>query len=246
VVGADYRFTRDTQAGFALGGAGSNFSVDGGFGGGKAEIFNAAVYGRHDFGAAYVAAALSYSWQDTTTDRTVTISGIDKLHASFKAQALAARLEGGWRYATPFAGITPYAAVQSTSFFMPAYGETATSGSNQFALSYASKTTTNVRTELGAKFDKAMLVPGGVFTLTNRTAWAHDSNTDSSASATFQSLPGATFTTGGATPSPNAALVSLGAEMKWHNGWSIAGVLDGEFSRTTTGYTGKGTVKYAW
>jgi uncharacterized protein with beta-barrel porin domain len=91
-----------------------------------------------------------------------------------------------------------------------------------------------------------MLVQGGVFTLTNRTAWAHDSNTDSSASATFQSLPGATFTTGGATPSPNAALVSLGAEMKWHNGWSIAGLLDGEFSRTTTGYTGKGTLRYAW
>ena len=246
VVGADYRFTRDTQVGFALGGAGSSYGVDGGFGGGKAEIFNAAVYGRHDFGAAYVAGALSYSWQDTTTDRTVTISGIDTLHASFKAQALAARLEGGWRFATPVAAITPYGAVQSTSFFMPSYGETATSGSSQFALSYASKTTTNVRTELGAKFDKAMLVQGGVFTLTNRTAWAHDSNTDSSASATFQSLPGATFTTNGATPSPNSALVSLGAEMKWHNGWSIAGLLDGEFSRTTTGYTGKGTVRYAW
>jgi autotransporter-associated beta strand protein len=246
VVGADHRFTPATHAGFALGGAGSSFDIAGGFGSGKAEIFNAAVYGRHDFGAAYVAGALSYSWQDTTTDRTVTISGTDKLHASFKAQAFTARLEGGWRYATPFAGVTPYAAVQSTSFFLPAYGETATSGSNQFALSYAAKTTTNVRTELGAKFDRAMLVQGGVFTLTNRTAWAHDSNTDSSASATFQSLPGATFTSGGATPSPNAALISLGAEMKWHNGWSIAGLLDGEFSRTTIGYTGKGTVRYAW
>jgi uncharacterized protein with beta-barrel porin domain len=246
VVGADYRFTRDTQAGFALGGAGSGFDVAGGFGGGKAEIFNAAIYGKHDFGAAYVAGALIYSWQDTTTDRTVTIYGTDRLHASFKAQALAARLEGGWRYAMPFAGVTPYAAVQSTSFFLPAYGETATSGSNQFALSSASQTTTNIRTELGAKFDRAMLVQGGVFTLTNRTAWVHDSNTDGSASATFQSLPGATFTTNGATPSANAALVSLGAEMKWHNGWSIAGLLDAEFSRTTTSYTGKGTLHYAW
>jgi uncharacterized protein with beta-barrel porin domain len=246
VVGADYRFTRDTQAGFALGGAGSSYSIDGGFGGGKAQIFNAAVYGRHDFGAAYVAGALSYSWQDTTTDRTVTISGIDRLHASFKAQALAARLEGGWRYAMLPIAVTPYGAVQSTSFFMPAYGETATSGSNQFALSYASKTTTNVRTELGAKFDKAMLVQGGVFTLSNRTAWARDSNTDASASATFQSLPGATFTTNGAQPSANAALVSLGAEMGWHNGWTIAANVDGEFSRTTTGYAGKGSVKYAW
>jgi hypothetical protein len=46
----------------------------------------------------------------------VTISGTDRLHAPFKAQAIAARLEGGWRYATPFAGITPYAAVQTTAF----------------------------------------------------------------------------------------------------------------------------------
>ena len=240
LAGADYRFTRDTQAGFALGGAGSSFGIDGGFGGGKADIFNAAIYGKHTIGPAYIAGALGYSWQDTTTDRTVTVSGTDQLHASFKAQAVTARLEGGWRYATPIIGITPYAALQSTTFYMPAYGETATSGSNQFALSYASKTTTNFRTELGAKFDKSMLMQGGIFTLTGRAAWAHDSNVDSSATATFQSLPGATFTSNGAKPSPNGALLSLGADMAWHNGWSIAALLDGEFSRTTTAYSAKG------
>jgi uncharacterized protein with beta-barrel porin domain len=245
-VGATYRFTPDTLAGFALGGAGSSFNLDGGFGGGKADVFNMAVYAKHTWGAAYVAGLLGYSWQDTTTDRTVTISGTDKLHASFKAQAFAARLEGGWRYATPAVGVTPYAALQSTTFYLPGYGETATSGSNTFALSYASKTVTATRSELGAKFDTAMLVQGGVFTLKAKTAWAHDWNTDRTATATFQSLPGATFTTNGATPSANAALLSLGAEMKWHNGWSIAGLLDGEFSRTTASYAGKGSVKYAW
>jgi autotransporter-associated beta strand protein len=246
VAGASYRFTPDTLAGFALGGAGSSFDIANGFGGGRADVFNAAVYAKHTMGAAYVAGLLGYSWQDTSTDRTVTISGTDKLHASFKAQALAARLEGGWRYATPMIGITPYAALQTTTFYLPAYGETATSGSNTFALNYASKTVTATRSELGAKFDKAMLVQGGTFTLKAKTAWAHDWNTDRSATATFQALPGATFMTDGAQPSANAALVSLGAEMKWHNGWSIAALIDGEFSRTTTGYAGKGSAKYAW
>jgi uncharacterized protein with beta-barrel porin domain len=245
-VGATYRFTPDTQAGFALGGAGSSFNLDGGFGGGKADVFNMAVYAKHNFGSAYLAGLLGYSWQDTSTDRTVTISGTDKLHASFKAQALAARLEGGWRYATPMVGVTPYAALQTTTFYLPSYGETATSGSNTFALSYASKTVTATRSELGAKFDKAMLVQGGVFTLKAKTAWAHDWSTDRAATATFQSLPGATFTTNGAQPSANAALLSLGGEMAWHNGWSIAGSFDGEFSRTTAGYAGKGSVRYAW
>jgi autotransporter-associated beta strand protein len=246
VAGASYRFTPDMQAGFALGGAGSSFDVANGFGGGKADVFNAGVYAKHNIGAAYVAGLLGYSWQDTSTDRTVTIAGTDKLHASFKAQALAARLEGGWRYATPAVGITPYAALQATTFYLPAYGETATSGSNTFALSYASKTVTATRSELGAKFDKAMLVQGGVFTLKAKTAWAHDWNTDRSATATFQALPGATFTVNGAQPSANAALVSLGGEMNWHNGWTVAANFDGEFSRTTAGYAGKGNVKYAW
>jgi uncharacterized protein with beta-barrel porin domain len=245
-VGATYRFTPDTQAGIALGSAGSSFSLDGGLGGGKADVLNAALYAKHNIGAAYVAGLLGYSWQDTTTDRTVTISGTDKLHASFKAQALAARLEGGWRYATPVIGITPYAALQATTFYLPAYAESATSGSNTFALNDASKTATATRGELGAKFDKAMLVRDGVFTLKAKTAWAHDWNIDRSATATFQTLPGATFTTNGAQPSANAALASLGAEMKWHNGWSLAANFDGEFSRTTAGYAGKGSVRYAW
>jgi uncharacterized protein with beta-barrel porin domain len=242
-VGASYRFTPDTQAGFALGGAGSSFDLDGGFGGGKADIFNAAIYAKHQFGAAYVAGLLGYSWQDTTTDR---IAITDQLRGSFKAQALSARLEGGWRYATPMLGVTPYAALQTTTFYLPAYGETVVSGPGTFALNYASKTVTATRSELGAKFDKAMLVQGGVFTLKAKTAWAHDWNTDRSATATFQALPGATFTTNGAQPSANAALVSLGGEMKWHNGWTVAANLDGEFSRTTASYSGKGSVKYAW
>jgi hypothetical protein len=90
-----------------------------------------------------------YSWQDTTTDSTVTISGTDRLHAPFKAQALAAR------------------------------------------------------------------------------------------------LPGATFKTNGAQPAANAALASLGAEMKWHNGRPAAGHFESEFSRATAGYVGKGSVRYA-
>jgi hypothetical protein len=35
-------------------------------------------------------------------------------------------------------------------------------------------------------------------------------------------------------------------EMKWYNDWSITGLLDGEFSRATTGYASKGTLRYAW
>ena len=40
---------------------------------------------------------LAYGWQDITTDRTVTIAGIDRLRAQFNANAWSGRVEGGYR-----------------------------------------------------------------------------------------------------------------------------------------------------
>ncbi len=229
-----------------MGGAGTSFSVDSGLGGGRADVFQAGAYARHQMGAAYLIAALAYGWQDVTTDRTVTAAGTDRLHASFNANTFAARLEGGWRYAMLPVAVTPYAAAQSTTFYLPGYAESATSGSNQFALSYGSKNVTATRGELGARFDKAMPVRDGLLTLRGRAAWAHDWNDDRSATATFQSIPGATFVVNGAQPSANSALISAGADLAWGNGWAVAANFDGEFSSTTRGYAGRGTVKYAW
>ncbi|WP_163312753.1 autotransporter domain-containing protein, partial [Klebsiella aerogenes] len=83
-------------------------------------VFNAALYGRHALGAGYVAAALGYSWQDASTDRSISAGGAtDMLHGSFQPQALTGRLEGGWRLTTAASGLTPYAALQATALFMP-------------------------------------------------------------------------------------------------------------------------------
>ncbi|MCP3368374.1 autotransporter domain-containing protein [Bradyrhizobium cajani] len=248
-VGADYRLSPDTLLGFALGGAGFNFSVADSLGSGRADVFQAGLYARHNFGPAYISAALAYGWQVVTTDRTVTVSGTDKLTANFKASTFAGRLETGWRFvpipASTF-GVTPYAAVQATAFHLPGYGETALVGSNQFALSYTSQDTTNVRTEFGARTDQRFLVNDGVLTLRSRLAWAHDTNTNRFVNAAFQTLPGAAFTVSGARPAADSALVGGRAEMTWRNGLSLAGTVEGEFSQSTQTYTGKGTVRYAW
>ncbi|WP_271588087.1 autotransporter outer membrane beta-barrel domain-containing protein [Bradyrhizobium sp. CCBAU 53415] len=249
VVGADYRVSPNTLVGFALGGAGYNFALSDSLGSGRADLFQAGFYGRHTFGPAYISAAFAYGWQDVTTDRTVTVSGTDKLTANFKASTFSGRLEAGWRFApipgSSF-GVTPYAAAQVTTFHLPGYGETAIVGSNQFALSYTAQDTTNVRTELGARTDQRFLVSDGVLTLRGRLAWAHDSNTNRLVNAAFQTLPGAAFTVNGAQPAADSALVGGRAEMKWRNGFSLAGAVEGEFSQSTQTYTGKGTVRYEW
>ncbi len=173
-AGVDYLLSGDTTLGFALAGGGTSWGLDGGLGGGRSDFFQAGVYARHRFGDAYVAGALAYNFHDVTTNRTVTIAGTDMLTSRFQANGLGARLEGGYHFATPFARVTPYGAVQVQSFLLPAYGETATAGSNQFALNFASKTATTTRSEIGSWFDKSWLDRGHLWTLYGRLAWAHD------------------------------------------------------------------------
>jgi autotransporter-associated beta strand protein len=247
-VGADYRISPYTLAGFALAGGGTNFSVVNG-GGGRSDLFQAGAFIRHNAGAAYFSGALAYGWQDITTNRTVTVAGIDQLRAEFNANAWSGRVEGGYRFVSPWmggVGITPYAAGQFTSFDLPAYAEQAVVGTNTFALAYASKSVTDTRSELGLRTDKSYAMLDGILTLRGRVAWAHDFNPDRSIGATFQTLPGASFVVGGAAQASDSALVTASAEKKWLNGWSAAATFEGEFSQVTTSYAGKGMVRYAW
>jgi len=244
-VGADYRVSRDTLAGFALAGGGTNFSVSG-FGTGRSDLFQAGAFIRHNIGNAYVTAAAAYGWQDVTTERTVTVAGFERLRAQFNANAYSGRIEGGYRYVTPWMGITPYAAGQFTTYSLPAYAEQVLAGAGTFALNYAAKDVTASRTELGVRTDKSFAVPNGILTLRGRAAWAHDFNTDRNVTALFQTLPGAAFVVNGAAQARNSALVTSTAEMKWLNGWSAAATFEGQFSNVTNSYAGKGVVRYAW
>ena len=247
-VGADYWFSPATVAGFSMAGGGTNFSVANG-GSGRSDLVQAGAFLRHSEGSAYVAAAAAYGWQSITTDRLVSAGVTDRLQAAFNANAYSGRIEVGNRWLMPAAGgigVTPYAAVQVTAFDLPAYAETSANGATTFGLNYAGKMVTETRTELGLRTDKSFALNDALLTLRGRAAWAHDFNSDRSIAATFQSLPGASFTVNGAVASRNAALTSASAEMKWSNGWAVAATFDGEFSGTTRSYAGKGVVRYAW
>jgi uncharacterized protein with beta-barrel porin domain len=247
-VGADYLLAPGTLAGFALAGGGTNFGVDG-LGGGRSDLFQAGAYLHHSNGPAYVTAALAYGWQDVTTDRAVTIAGIDHVHAEFNANAWSGRLEGGYRFVAPWIGgigLTPYAAGQATTFDLPAYAEQVISGGPAFALNYAARDVTDARTELGLRADKSFAQQNGLLTLRGRFAWAHDYDPDRSVAATFQALPGASFVVNGAALARDSALTTVSAEMKWLNGWSAAATFEGEFSNVTRSYAGKGVVRYVW
>jgi outer membrane autotransporter protein len=242
--GLDYRVTPNTVVGVSLAGGGTNWSLANGLGGGKSDAFQAGVYGVTRSGPAYLAAAFAFTNHWMSTDR-FAFAG-DHLTASFNAQSLGARVESGYRFATMFGGIAPYAAIQAQSFRTPTYSETDVNGGG-FALGYNGRTATDTRSELGARFDRLLaLNPNAALALRARLAWAHDWVSDPTLAAVFQALPGASFIVNGAAPAKNSALTSAGAELRLANGVTLIGKFDGEFASRSSTYAGTGTIRYAW
>jgi autotransporter-associated beta strand protein len=242
-VGADYHVSPNTVAGVALAGGGTNFRVANG-GHGESDLFQAGAYFRHTQGAVFLAAALAYGRQDVTTNRTITVDGIDSLRGHFHANAFSGRLESGFRIATQSIDLTPYAAGQFISYRLPSYAEQA--ASSPFALAYDGKTATAARTEIGVKTEKAVMLSDAQLMLRSRLAWAHELDRDRSLSAEFPALPASAFVVNGARPAADSALATLSAELTWHNGWSAGATFDSQLSDTTRSYAGKGTIRYAW
>ncbi|MBV8422672.1 MAG: autotransporter domain-containing protein [Hyphomicrobiales bacterium] len=203
-AGLDYHLSRDSVIGFALGGGGTNWSLSQGLGGGKSDAFQAGVYGATRWGPAYLAGTLAFTNHWMSTDR-FAFAG-DHLTASFNAQSYGGRVESGYRFATIYGGLTPYAAIQAQSFHTPFYNESDLNAGG-FGLAFNSRNATDTRTELGARFDRLLLLnPEAALTLRARVAWAHDRVSDPSLAPVFQALPGASFVVNGATPAKNSAL----------------------------------------
>ena len=246
-AGLDYRVDPDTVLGFALGGGSGNWSLAGGLGGGRSNVFQIGGFASRRIGAAYVSAGLAYGAHWLSTSRTVTAAGADILNADFLASTLSSRLEGGYRIETRDFALTPYAAVQVTAFSTPAYSETAVAGTPNFALNYADRSSTTTRSELGGWADKRLvLANGNALVLRARLAWAHDFNNDGSVNAAFQTLPGASFAIGGAVPSADSALLSFAAEYFLSGGWHVGGRFDGEFASNKVSYAGTATARKVW
>jgi autotransporter-associated beta strand protein len=242
--GFDYRVTPDTVIGIAFAGAGTSWGLAQGLGTGKSDAFQAGLYGATRWGAAYLAAAFAYGNHWMSTDRIAFAN--DHLTADFNAQSLGGRVEGGYRFATWYGGVTPYAAIQAQSFRTPGYSEIDPTNGG-FGLAYSSRTGTDTRSELGARFDRALaLYTNAVLSFRGRVAWAHDWVSDPTLAAAFQTLPGASFLVNGAIPAKDSALASAGAEYRLANGITLLGKFDGEFASHSSTYAGTGTVRYSW
>ena len=242
----DYHATPDTLYGFALAGGGTNWGLAQGLGNGRSDAFQAGVYSNSYFGPAYLAAALAFSNNWFTTDRTALG---DQLTANFSGQSYGGRLETGYRYSVPFSGLvigaTPYAAAQTQWFHTPTYSETDLSGGG-LGLSYNAMTANDTRSELGARFDDLTTFNGMPLILRSKLAWAHDWVTNPALDAVFQSLPAASFIVNGATPPKNSALASAGAQLYFTPRAVVPRQIRWRVRQWSQTYGGTGTLRYQW
>jgi outer membrane autotransporter protein len=243
-AGADYRFTPSTLIGFALGGGGTSWNLAQGLGSGRSDAFQAGIYGKTNWGPTYVAASFAVAQHWMSTNRVAFAA--DQLSAKFNGQSYGGRIEGGYRIANPIVAVTPYGAIQAQSFRTGTYSETDLGGGG-FGLNYTSRTATDTRGEVGARFDRSMAAsPMSVLTLRGKVAYAHDWVSDASLAAVFQALPGNAFIVNGAKPAHDSALASAGAELSFANGISLMAKFDGEFAAHSQTYAGTATARFTW
>jgi uncharacterized protein with beta-barrel porin domain len=129
--------------------------------------------------------------------------------------------------------------------FTPSYSETDLTGGG-FGLAYNALGATDVRTELGARFDAPTLADGKPLVLYGRLAWAHDFVSDPAINATFELLPGSGFTVFGAPVPHDSALTTAGAQLFLSANWSVIATFNGQFASGSQTYQGWGTLRYTW
>ena len=247
----DYHFG-DSVAGFAVAGGNTSWGLSQSLGTGRSDVFLAGVYGATHFGSAYLASAVSFANHWANTDRMA--FGSDHLTSKFNAQSLGVRAEAGNRFDNEIVAVTPYIAGEYQRFYTPNFSETAVAGGG-FALTFKSGTVTEVRGEVGARFDKALIVGDGMsLTLRGRAAYAYDFISDPGLLAIYQAAlaPGALaganvgFGVTGA-PLPKSVFIgSAGAELQLGNNWALISKFDSQFASHAQVYSGTGTVRYSW
>jgi autotransporter-associated beta strand protein len=243
-AGADYRLSPSTIVGFALAGGETSWQLAQGLGGGSGNAFQAGVYGKTRSGPIYIAASLAYAQHWMSTDRVA--FAFDRLTTKFNAESYGGRIETGYRYLFPMVAVTPYAAFQGQAFTLPTRSESDPSNGG-FGLTFAAQTTSDLRGETGARFDRLMALDATtILALRGKLAYAHDWVSDPTAAATFQALPGASFIVNGAAPPRNSGLASVGAEVRFANGIAVGAKFDGEFAAASQTYAGTGTLRYVW
>jgi uncharacterized protein with beta-barrel porin domain len=242
-AGVNYSPTDHTNFGVALSWSKADFALNNTMDSGSSKTVLVAFRGKTSSVRGYVEGALAFGHSNITTDRTLTIAGVDRLSGKTSGNSVATHVEAGYNMGM----FTPFAGVKAQSFKTAAYSETASSGSDSYALAYEAATNTSLRSELGVEMHWSKPVNvSGMTSFGVRAAWDHEFATNKPGSRSFVTVPGEMFAVSGATPARDSVILSANLGVAAPNGFSIDGGLNMEYSNNTRDYGGSVTVGYQW
>jgi autotransporter-associated beta strand protein len=242
--GADWMVSPNFRLGVAMSAGSSNFHLANDLGLGSIDGYQAGAYGLLRFGSVlYGAFSGALALDDITTNRILTVAGSDQLTAKATAFMMGGRFETGLKLGF----VRPYLAFRDQLLSVPAYNETASSGSSTFALSYTARNTNTADVELGIR--QATDVPLGRFwtvRFSDQLGWAHDLSGTMSANPQFVSLASSGFTVDGVRVGKDTAVISLGALFRNRKGLGFDLHFNGQSSAASQSYTGVVGLNYTW
>ena len=239
-AGLDYQANPDLLLGFGAGGSGSRFSVPDRATSGHVDGAHVGVYAMGRWGAAYAAALVSYGRYDNDTTRTIAgIGPTVTATGSFASDQLGARLEVGRSFDYGKVAITPFAALQVSELWQRGYDESTNGGA--VGLSYAPVTVTSLPSFVGAQVaTRVQLESGAVWAPFLRGAWVHEFEPKRQITASFLTLPGASFAVDGARPASGSFALDIGSQLTLNATTALTASFTGDFAGGTRSYGGSG------
>lgn len=252
-TGFDMQLDEHFTLGVTVGYSDTSYNLSSVVSSGQVRTTVVGLYGSYNDGPLYVDAAAAYGAALFTTTRQVATGSIgERVDGATKGSQYGGRIETGWRLAYDRHSLTPFAGVAVQALSQESYTEdshdTTTGAPGAFGLTVQPQVTTSVRSLVGAQMATGLQF--GRETLLSprlRLGWAHEFNTDRSATMTLATLsPGNAFTVQGARPAADALVVRAGFDLDFGRSVRVYAQFDGEFGGTARSYGGSAGVRLVW
>jgi outer membrane autotransporter protein len=249
-AGIDRKLTDNLLLGVTAGYTGGTQWVSGFSSQGFSNTFQAGLYGGYLQGPVYVDGVVGYAYSANQLSRSISIPTLANRTAVGQtgANQFYGQLESGYRFDLGTAAeafVTPFARLQGYTGMQNAFTE---NGAQSLGLTVAAQTTNSLRSVIGAQI-------GGSTNLgwreklnaQFRLGWSHEfADTSRPVSATLVGAPSAPFTTYGASPQRDGAVIGIAANTAIADGTSIYLRYEGDIAGSDSSHALIAGVRMTW
>jgi autotransporter-associated beta strand protein len=249
-TGLDRQVTPTLRAGVTVGYTTGTQWVGGFTGQGFSNTVAAGLYGNYSEGKVYLDGLASYAYSANQMSRGIAVPNLQSRTAQGQtgANQVFGQLEGGYRFdlgGPVDAFVTPFARLQGYTGTQNAFSEF---GAQSLDLNVAAQTTSSLRSVLGAQLGGSVDVGLREKLLAQfRLGWSHEyADTNRPVSAALAGAPTVPFTTYGASPQRDGAVVGVSVNTVVADATSLYLRYEGDFSGLDSTHALTAGVRITW